>query len=374
MAAVLAIHTIAFAYMVSIANSGVAAGPVTYIFGDSMADVGNNNYFPQSLAKANYPWYGVDYSTKQPTGRFTNGRTIGDVMSARFGVPPPPPYLSLSMSDDAILEGINFASGGAGILDETGSYFVQYLSFNTQISYFEKTKEAIKFRIGEAEAEKLCNDALYLIGLGSNDYINNYLQPFMADGQEYTHDEFVMLLNSTLDTQLRRLYDLGARKIVFNGIGPLGCIPSQRVKSGTGQCLHHVNEYVKEFNAQVTKLLAALNVALPGAQMVLADSYPVVMELIENPQKYGFKISNTSCCNVDSTVGGMCLPNSRLCANRRDFVFWDAYHTSDAANEIIANKMFADLNALTGGSPAPAPGPGLASAPHLLSAPTPAPL
>lgn len=80
MVALLSIHTIAFAYMVSIAGSTMAAGPVTYIFGDSMADVGNNNFFPQSLAKANYPWYGVDYSTKQPTGRFTNGRTIGDVM------------------------------------------------------------------------------------------------------------------------------------------------------------------------------------------------------------------------------------------------------------------------------------------------------
>ncbi|KAF3331531.1 GDSL esterase/lipase [Carex littledalei] len=358
MAALLAIHTIAFAYLVSVASSAVAPGPVTYIFGDSMADVGNNNFFPQSLAKANYPWYGIDYSTKQPTGRFTNGRTIGDVMSAKFGVPPPPAYLSLSMNDDAILKGINFASGGAGILNETGSYFVQYLSFDAQISYFEKTKEVIKLRIGEAEAEKLCNDALYLIGLGSNDYINNFLQPFMADGQAYTHDEFIVLLNSTLNSQLMRLYGLGARKVVFNGIGPLGCIPSQRVKSGNGQCLHRVNQYVKEFNAQVTKLLMALNAALPGAQMILADSYPVVMELIDHPEKYGFKISTTSCCNVDSTVGGMCLPNSQLCANRRDYVFWDAYHTSDAANEIIANKMFADLSALTSGSAAPAPAPG----------------
>lgn len=74
---------------------------------------------------------------------------------------------------------------------------------------------------------------------------------------------------------------------MFNGIGPLGCIPSQRVKSGNGQCLHRVNQYVKEFNAQVTKLLVALNAALPGAQMVLADSYPVVMELINHPEKYG---------------------------------------------------------------------------------------
>lgn len=80
MAAILAIHTIAFAYLVSVASSAVAPGQVTYIFGDSMADVGNNNFFPQSLAKANYPWYGIDSSTKQPTGRFTNGRTIGDVM------------------------------------------------------------------------------------------------------------------------------------------------------------------------------------------------------------------------------------------------------------------------------------------------------
>lgn len=38
---------------------------------------------------------------------------------------------------------------------------------------------------------------------GSNDYINNFLQPFMADGQAYTHDEFLMLLNSTLDHQLK---------------------------------------------------------------------------------------------------------------------------------------------------------------------------
>lgn len=32
--------------------------------------------------------------------------------------------------------------------------------------------------------------------------MNNYLQPFLADGQQYTHDEFVELLISTLDQQL----------------------------------------------------------------------------------------------------------------------------------------------------------------------------
>jgi hypothetical protein len=39
--------------------------------------------------------------------------------------------------------------------------------------------------------------------LGSNDYINNFLQPFMADGTTYTHDQFIRLLVATLDRQLK---------------------------------------------------------------------------------------------------------------------------------------------------------------------------
>jgi hypothetical protein len=38
---------------------------------------------------------------------------------------------------------------------------------------------------------------------GSNDYINNFLQPFMADGTTYTHGQFVRLLITTMDRQLK---------------------------------------------------------------------------------------------------------------------------------------------------------------------------
>jgi hypothetical protein len=37
---------------------------------------------------------------------------------------------------------------------------------------------------------------------GSNDYVNNFLQPFLADSQQYTPEEFMELLISTLDHQL----------------------------------------------------------------------------------------------------------------------------------------------------------------------------
>ncbi|ONK66201.1 uncharacterized protein A4U43_C06F5280 [Asparagus officinalis] len=340
-----------------IAIASASSPPVTFVFGDSLTDVGNNNHLQLSLAKSNYPWYGIDYKTGQPTGRFSNGRTIGDIISAKLGIESPPPYLSLSMDDDAILQGINYASGGAGILNETGFYFIEKLSFDDQITSFEKTKEAIKSKIGEKAAENLCNQALYFIGLGANDYVNNYLQPFLADAQAYTHDDFVELLMTALNGQLRRLYRLGARKMVFHGLGPLGCIPSQRVKSDSGQCLENVNQYVQEFNSQVQKLLVSLNSKLPGAQLSFADSYNIVMDLIVNPHHYGFKISNTSCCNVDTSIGGLCLPNSNLCSNRRDYVFWDAFHPSDAANQVIADQLFSDPHIQQAPSPARAPAP-----------------
>jgi hypothetical protein len=80
----------------------------------------------------------------------------------------------------------------------------------------------------------------------------------------------------------------------------------------------------------------------------------------------GFKTSNTSCCHVDTTVGGLCLPTAQLCPDRKDFVFWDAYHTSDAANQIIANRLFADMV----GSGTVVPGNGT-TAPRVASAPVP---
>lgn len=43
----------------------------------------------------------------------------------KLGISSPPPYLSLSQNDDAVLQGVNYASGGAGILNETGLYFVR---------------------------------------------------------------------------------------------------------------------------------------------------------------------------------------------------------------------------------------------------------
>ncbi|KAI3704378.1 hypothetical protein L1987_74596 [Smallanthus sonchifolius] len=80
------------------------------------------------------------------------------------------------------------------------------MSFDDQIDYFENTTKVIKAKTGEQAANNLLNKAVYFIGMGSNDYINNYLQPFLPDGQQYTPDEFLAVLNLKLAEQFTRLY------------------------------------------------------------------------------------------------------------------------------------------------------------------------
>ncbi|KAL6988969.1 hypothetical protein U1Q18_014719, partial [Sarracenia purpurea var. burkii] len=66
----------------------MALGPIVpqaearafFVFGDSLVDSGNNNFLV-TTARADAPPYGIDYPTRRPTGRFSNGLNIPDLIS-----------------------------------------------------------------------------------------------------------------------------------------------------------------------------------------------------------------------------------------------------------------------------------------------------
>jgi hypothetical protein len=60
--------------------TGTKPPPATFTLGDSLVDVGNNNYF-FTLAQANHKPYGIDRADQLATGRFCNGRIIPDLLS-----------------------------------------------------------------------------------------------------------------------------------------------------------------------------------------------------------------------------------------------------------------------------------------------------
>lgn len=59
--------------------------PAYFVFGDSFADVGTNNFLPYAASRANFPPYGETFFLKA-TGRFTNGRNIVDLFGEVDGI------------------------------------------------------------------------------------------------------------------------------------------------------------------------------------------------------------------------------------------------------------------------------------------------
>lgn len=70
----------------------------------------------------------------------------------------------------------------------------------------------------------------------------------------------------------------------------------------------------------------------------------------------GFSNADSPCCSFGRIRPALtCVPASSLCKDRSKYVFWDEYHPSDSANELVANEIIKKLgflpvnNTTTGG-------------------------
>ncbi|XP_031379060.1 GDSL esterase/lipase At5g18430-like isoform X2 [Punica granatum] len=174
----------------------VEAARAFFVFGDSLVDNGNNNYLA-TTARADSPPYGIDYPTHMPTGRFSNGFNIPDFISQSLGSEPTLPYLSPELRGQTLLVGANFASAGIGILNDTGVQFVNIIRMYRQYEYFKEYQRRVSALIGQQRTKRLVNQALVLITVGGNDFVNNYyLVPFSARSRQYALPDYVKFLIS----------------------------------------------------------------------------------------------------------------------------------------------------------------------------------
>lgn len=332
-------------------NNNNSVLEATFVFGDSLVEVGNNNYIA-TLSRANYKPNGIDFG--KPTGRFTNGRTIVDIIGQEVGLKDfTPPYLAPATKGSVILKGVNYASGAGGILNYTGKLFGGRIYLDAQIDNFENTRQDIVARIGEAAAQQLFKNALFSVTIGSNDFINNYLTPVVSVPEQklVPPEVFVGIMVSRFRLQLTRLYGLGARKFVVADVGPIGCIPYQRdinfQSVSENNCVDFPNQLAQLFNSQLKSLLPDLTSILQGSKFVYADVYHIVADIIQNYKSYGFENADSACCYVDGHHGGLlpCGQQSKVCSDRSKYVFWDPYHPSDATNVLIAKRLlYGDSN------------------------------
>ncbi|GAB4844203.1 hypothetical protein Ancab_037569 [Ancistrocladus abbreviatus] len=311
--------------------------PAMFVFGDSLIDNGNNNNLP-SFAKANYFPYGIDF-IGGPTGRFSNGYTIVDEIAELLGLPLIPAYSEAS--GEELLHGVNYASAAAGILDITGRNFVGRIPFSQQVQNFETTLDQITGDLGADDVAQALTRCIFFVGMGSNDYLNNYLLPNYNTRNQYNSQQYANLLVQEYTKQLTRLYNLGARKFVIAGLGLMGCVPNILAQSPTSRCSDEVNQLVLPFNSNVKAMVNNLNANLPQAKLIYVDIANMFRDILTRPASYGFSVINRACCGIGRNRGQItCLPFETPCPNRNQYVFWDAFHPSEKVNIIMGRRAF----------------------------------
>ncbi|CAO2827183.1 unnamed protein product [Amaranthus hypochondriacus] len=339
-------------HLVSSQSSPLA--PALYVFGDSILDNGNNNMLP-TLVKANYHPYSIKFPAHVPLGRFMDGRTIADFIAEFLELPYPPPYVRLfgpnwiSQSDialssnlfrESLITGYNYASAACGILPETGSLYGKCISMDEQIEMFEGT---IKSQLApifndDGQLSQYLSKSIFLIITGNNDYIQNYLNPLILSSKQYDPDQFAQLLVDTFSLQIKRLYELGARKIILSDIGPLGCTPfftrSLRRTFNNSEicgCDENVNLIVSKFNDCLDTMFQNLTASLIDSHFILQRSYHRNYDLIMHPANYGFSDNKNPCCTSWMNGKLLCVPNVAPCGDSDKHIFWDGFHPTEAA-------------------------------------------
>ncbi|CAI8590939.1 unnamed protein product [Vicia faba] len=300
-----------------------------YVFSDSISDNGNNNNL-DTQAKANYNPYGIDFPSGA-TGRFTNGLTtidyIGELLEVEDFIPP---FANLGDSD--IRKGVNYASGAAGIRNESGKQLGDIIPLRQQIKNHKTiVSKIIKELGGESKAKEYLKKCLYYVNIGSNDYLNNYFMPkIYPTSRIYNPEQYAEVLIKQYSLDMKELYILGARKYILVGLGLLGCLPNTIAKNGNnGLCVESQNAASLIFSEKLRSLVDKFNGKLHDSKFIFVNSTAGPVE--STP---AFTVTNAPCCQT--RPDGMCVPDLIPCPNRDDHVFYDAIHPSAAFNKYTA--------------------------------------
>ncbi|KAM7259827.1 hypothetical protein ACFE04_015568 [Oxalis oulophora] len=316
--------------------------PAIIIFGDSIVDPGNNNYI-NTYAKCNFPPYGRDLNGGKPTGRFCNGKIAPDFIAETYGIKElVPPYLDPNLKIEDLLTGVSFASGGVG-LDPITSQLQPAISLPDQLDLFRQYISKIKSAAGEQKAANILSQAFFLVCVGSNDIANTYYATPIRRA-EYDVNSYADFTSSQASSFLKELYEIGARKIGVFSAPPIGCVPSQRTTLGGIQrdCADNENKLAILFNSKLSTVIDHLNRQFSDSKIVYMDVYYSLLNIIQNPNHYGFDVANKGCCGtgeIEVTLLCNSLTDAISCKDATKYVFWDSFHPTEKTYHILVGEI-----------------------------------
>lgn len=325
------------------APAACARRPVVFAFGDSNTDTGGvaaglGHYYPLPEGRVFF---------RRSTGRLCDGRLVIDYLCESLNMSYLNPYLEAVGSD--FTGGANFAISGSSTLPRNVPF-----ALHVQVQQFLHLKQrsldlAAHGGTAPVDADGFRN-ALYLIDIGQNDLSAAFGSGALYD--DVVHQRIPAIVSEIKDA-IMTLYYNGAKNFWVHGTGPLGCLPQKLAAPRPDDsdldyngCLKTLNDGAYEFNGQLCAACDGLRSQLRGATIVYTDVLLVKYDLIANHTAYGFEEPLMACCgyggppyNYNANVS--CLgPGFRVCEDGTKFVSWDGVHYTDAANALVAAKIF----------------------------------
>ncbi|KAG5408895.1 hypothetical protein IGI04_005214 [Brassica rapa subsp. trilocularis] len=235
----------------------------------------------------------------------------------------PQAYLSKKAKGRNLLIGANFASAASAYYDGTAKLY-SAISLPQQLEHYKDYINRIQeiATSNNANATSIISDGIYVVSAGSSDFIQNYyINPLLY----------------------KNLYSLGARRIGVTTLPPLGCLPAAITVAGPheGGCSESLNNDAISFNSKLNATSQDLKRNLVGLNLVVFDIYQPLYDLATRPSEFGFAEARRACCGtglLETSI--LCNPKSvGTCTNATEYVFWDGFHPTEAANKILSDNL-----------------------------------
>jgi phospholipase/lecithinase/hemolysin len=270
-------------------------------FGDSLSDTGN-----LASVTTNFPFPFFE-------NRISNGRVLVDYLAAELGL-----QAIASRHTQTDLGGDNFAVSGGNIIgsdvEDLGAQVSAYLARQG----------------GQADASNL-----YFVMMGGND-----LRDIRATLSASDATAKITLVAQTLEFELTRLYDAGARAFLISNVADVGRIPETLARQPSDPNIaQRARTYVQIYNGQLEDILQRLQ-SRPGVVASKFDLFAELERILNDASSLGFSQTEVGCFTLERfSFHPDCVFGTRF----DRFVFFDSLHPSAAANRIASNALLASI-------------------------------
>ena len=277
------------------------------VFGDSLSDTGNVSNATGGLIPPSPPY---------ADGRFSNGDLVVDAIAESLELPE---------NESFGVGGNNYAFGAA----QTGEGTSEYGFLLPEPIDVPNIGQQIDLYLADRTPTQ--TDLFYIYG-GTNDFISSVLL-----GEALPTPESIV---GNITTHITELAEASAQTFVVPNLPSLGDIPLFLEQPEATAVL---NDATEEFNQLLDTELDAIASEL-DVEIIEPDIYSIATEIQDNPADFG--LSNTTDAFFNQTDPISDPTDLVLTGNPEEFFFWDIFHPTAAATEIIAQEVIADYQGL----------------------------